>query len=188
MCWRLNLVVTLLLAVVSLSRTIPFNENKDLSRQLPSPYVPQFSTRQVAGIPLHTRETHATEIHQLSSGWSLHLKYHSIILPLTAGANALSAFYSEVMAFAAHASDTYEMEYTTFDLYFGRLLLNLATSEELVPISWDLVHEFAKVMKAMAERGLVGGLEAVLRCGLVEVLVSVSMEGWIIAGEAAEAA
>ena len=185
MCWRLNLVVTLLLAVAPISRTIPFNENKNLDRQLPSPYIPHFSTRQITGIHIHTRNTHRTDIYQLSSGWSLHLKYHSIILPLTASANTLSVFYSEVMAFAAHASDTDEREYTAFDLYFGRLLLNLATSEELVPISWDLVHDFAKVMKAMAERGLVGGLEAVLRCGLVEVLVSVSMEGWPAAAEAA---
>ncbi|CAF9922391.1 MAG: hypothetical protein HETSPECPRED_005057 [Heterodermia speciosa] len=94
------------------------------------------------------------------------------MLPLATSANALSVFYGKVMAFAAHASETGGGEYTEFDLYCGRLLLNLATSEELVPISWDLVHDFAKAMKAMADRGLVGGLEAVLRCGIVEVLVS----------------
>lgn len=185
MCWRLNVAVTLLLVVSTIARTIPSDEHKNLSLNIPSPYAAHISTRQITGSHFHTRNTHRTEIYQLPSGWSLHLKYHSIILPLTAGANALSVFYGEVMAFAAHASDTNEREYTEFDLYFGRLLLNLATSEELVPISWDLVHGFAAVMKAVAERGLVGGLEAVLRCGIVEVLVSVSMEGWPTAAEAA---
>ena len=185
MCWRLNLAVTLLLVIVAVARTIPSNEHKNLSSQLSSAYAPHISTPQITGTHIHTRNTHRTEIYQLSSGWSLHLRYHSIILPLTASANALSVFYSEVMAFAAHASDTDEREYTAFDLYYGRLQLNLVTSEELVPISWDLVHDFATVMKAMADRGLVGGLEAVLSCGIVGVLVSVSMEVWPAAAEAA---
>lgn len=185
MCWRLNLVVTLLLVVVTIARTRPSNQHENLSLHLSSPYMPHFSTRQTSVIHVQTRNTHRTEIYELSSGWSLHLKYHSIMLPLATSANALSVFYGKVMAFAAHASETGGGEYTEFDLYCGRLLLNLATSEELVPISWDLVHDFAKAMKAMADRGLVGGLEAVLRCGIVEVLVSVSMEGWPRAAEAA---
>ena len=185
MCWRLNVALTLLLVVSTIARTIPFDEQRNLSLNTPSPYAAHFPTRQTTGTHFHTRNTHRTEIYQLPSGWSLHLKYHNIILPLTAGANALSVFYGEVMAFAAHASSTNEGEYTEFDLHLGRLLLNLASNEELVPISWDLVYGFATVMKAMAERGLVGGLEAVLRCGMVEVLVSVSMEGWPKAAEAA---
>ena len=186
MCWRLKLATTLLLVVITVARTIPSTEHDNLGGlKLPSPYIAHVPTRQVTGTHVHTRNTHRTEIYQLSSGWSLHLKYHSIILPLTASANTLSVFYGEVMAFAARASDRNEREYIGFDLYCGRLSLNLATSEELVPISWDLVYDFARVMKAMAQRGLVGGLEAVLRCGIVEVLVTVSMEGWPRAAEAA---
>ena len=176
MYWRRNLAVLLLLVVVTFSRTIQFIEYKDLSLPIPSPHAPHSSAGQITGTPINTRNTHRTHIHELPSGWSLHLKYHSIMLPLTASANALSLFFSDVMAFAAHAAAADEIEHTHFELRFGQLLLDLTTSEELVPISWDLVRNFATAMKAMVERGLVGGLEAVLRCGVVEVLVSVSME------------
>lgn len=171
---RLNLVVTLLLAILThgaVETSFKHARSGLQARAAPPPEV--LSTK-----PLHTRYSFMfSEVHQLPSGWSLHVKHYSIFTPVTVVAVILTNFYENVMNLAAHAADTFEEEHTDMAIQIGELLLRLATNEELIPVSWDLVHDFAKIMKSMTERGLVGGLEAVLKCGSTEVMILVEAAG-----------
>ena len=82
------------------------------------------------------------------------------------------------MAYATQASYGYEEEHTEFVMQVGLLLLQFFTNEDLIPVSWDLVYDFARAMKLLSERGLVGGCEATLKCGAGEILVQVGMVAW----------
>lgn len=173
---RLNLVVTPLLALLTQGAVVPSFKHHESSLQPRAVFAPEVPST----APLHTRYTFMfseSEVHQLPSGWSLHVKHYSILMPVTAVAVILTNFYENVMNLAAHAADTFEEEHTDMAIQIGELLLRLATNEELIPVSWDLVHDFAKIMKSMTERGLVGGLEAVLKCGSTEVMISVATAG-----------
>ena len=64
-------------------------------------------------------------------------------------------------------------------------MLQFFTNEELIPVSWDLVYDFARAMKLLSERGLVGGCEALLKSGAGEVWVQVGMVGWAPVSDAA---
>lgn len=89
------------------------------------------------------------------------------------------------MAYASQASDAYEEEQTRFVMQVGLLMLQFFTNEELIPVSWDLVYDFARAMKLLSERGLVGGCEAILKSGAGEVWVQVGMAGWAPVADAA---
>ena len=167
----LNLVVTLLLVLLTHGAVVPSITHGESSLQPRAAFAPQVPST----APLHTRYSFAfSEVHQLPSGWSLHVKHYSILMPVTAVAVILTNFYENVIQIAAHAADTFEEEHTEMAIQIGELLLRLATNEELIPVSWDLVHDFAKIMKSMSERGLVGGVEAVLKSGSTEVMISVA--------------
>ncbi|KAG6991321.1 hypothetical protein G7Y79_00053g088040 [Physcia stellaris] len=171
---RLNLVVMLLLALLTHGAVVPSFKHARFGLQPRAAAPPEvLSTK-----PLHTRYSFMfSEVHQLPSGWSLHVKHYSILMPVTTVAAILTNFYENVMSLAAHAADTFEEEHTDMAIQIGELLLRLATNEELIPVSWDLVHDFAKMMKSITERGLVGGLEAVLKCGSTEVMILVEAAG-----------
>lgn len=87
--------------------------------------------------------------------------------------------------FAAHASESFEEEHSAFVIQTGQLLLSFITTEDLIPVSWDLVRDFAQVMKGMTERGFPGGYEAVLIGGAANVFIFLGMAP---SGTAVEAA
>ena len=101
-----------------------------------------------------------------------------MLSPITAAAAVMSTFYEDIMAYATQASDGYEEEQTGFVMQVGLLILQFFTDEELIPVSWDLVYDFARAMKLLSERGLVGGCEALLKSGTSEVWVQVGMVAW----------
>lgn len=163
-------MATLLLALLTHGAVVPSFIHDESSLQPRAGLAPEFPST----APLHTRYSFMfSEVHKLPSGWSLHIRHHTMLMPLTAVAVILTNFYDNVMNIAAHAVDTYEEEHTDLAIQIGELLLRLATNEELIPVSWDLVHDFAQIMKSITERGFVGGLEAVLKCGSTEVMILV---------------
>lgn len=182
MRWRPLQSVTalLLLALLTSAGTIP-STNHCGHVLLPhsASSVPARSTH------LNKRNTGVVPAHRLSSGWSLHIQHHILLSPIAAAASALSTFYENIMAYAAQASDDYEEEQTGFVMQVGQLLVQFFTEEELVPVSWDLVYDFAGAMKTLTEKGFVGGLEAVLRSGAGEVVVRVGMAAYGVGAEAA---
>lgn len=182
MRWRPLQSVTalLLLALPTFAGTVP-STNHGGNGLHPLSALPT----QARSTYLNKRKTDSVPVHQLSSGWSLHIQHHFLLSPIAAAASTLSTFYEDIMVYAAQASDGYEEELTGFVMQVGELVLQFFTEEGLIPVSWDLVHDFAGAMKMLTERGFVGGLEAVLKCGVGEVVVRVGMVAWGTAARAA---
>ena len=108
-----------------------------------------------------------------------------MLSPITAAAAAMSTCYEDIMAYATQAADAYEEEHTGFVMQVGLLMLQFFTNEELIPVSWELVYDFARAMKLLSEKGLVGGCEAILKSGAGEIWVQVGMVAWApVAGAA----
>ena len=128
-----------------------------------------------AGPPHHKRNEH---MYQLPSGWNLHLQASTSFLPISIATATLSIFYHDIMAFAIRAAEEAEEEVTDLAIQFGNLLLEFFTSEELIPVSWELVHDFAKVMLEMTDKGFTGAYQAVLRAGANVIMVRVGMRTW----------
>ena len=177
MHWRLGLSLGLasMLSLPTDAWTVPFAREDVIN--LPSPHASTLRTSPTlspfTGSNLQAREAKSLQVHHLPSGWTLHIQRCSLYIPLAIAASALTESYQDVMDYAAHAADSFAEELMEFAVRVGQVVLSFIAKEALIPVSWDLVHDFASVMKTLTERGLVGSIDAVLKSGVGRVIVRV---------------
>ena len=123
---------------------------------------------------------HRGSVYQLGSGWKLHLESTTSFLPISIAASALSTFYKDIMSFAIDAAEAAEEEVLDLTIQFGHMFLDFIASEQLSPVSWDLVHDLAAFMLERTQRGFTGGYHATLMNGgnLVMVRIGVKTMGY----------
>ena len=123
-------------------------------------------------------------VYQLGSGWKLHLESTASFLPISIAATALSTFYKDIMSFAIDAAEAAEEEVLDLTIQFGYMFLDFIASEQLSPVSWDLVHDLAAFMLERTERGFTGSYHATLMNGgsLVMVRIGVKAMSYFSAG------
>ena len=115
-------------------------------------------------------------VYQLGSGWKLYLESTTSFLPISIAASALSTFYLDIMSFAIAAAEAAEEEVLDLTIQFGHMFLDFIASEELSPVSWDLVHDLAAFMLKRTERGFTGGYHATLMNGGNLIVVRIGLK------------
>lgn len=122
--------------------------------------------------------------YRLGSGWNLRLQTTFSFLPIHVAAAGLCTFYEDIMSFAVHAADTAEDEVMDLTIQFGNLFLEFVATERLSPVSWDLVHDVARTMLDITERGFTEGYQAVVKNGISLVVVRLSVKALELGGAA----
>lgn len=179
------LILTLALALGTLTspHALHYNERRDLSvtsisrqQSVCGPQAPANPSRKAA-----RASTRNQPIIQLGSGWKLRLKRTASFLPIPLAASALSNFYQDIMMFALQAADAAEDELMSLTIQVGHMFLDFIATEQLSPVSWELVHDVAWAMLEMTNRGFTEGYHAVVKNGNSMVIVRIGLKAFDIA-------
>lgn len=177
-------MVALILECPTLAHSLRLTERND-----PTQKFKPVELTQISNLPIPARSTNprlgtispqqkrhsAASSYKLASGWRLSLESTTQMLPIAIAAKALASFYRDIMIFAAQAGETAEDEVTDLTIQFGNMFLEFIASEELSPVSWDLVRIFAGKMLEMTENGFTGGYHAVMNAGASMIVVRIGL-------------
>ncbi len=91
------------------------------------------------------------------------------------------------MLFAVQAANEAEDEVMDLTIQFGNLFLEFVATERLSPVSWEFVHDVARTMLDMTDKGFTEGYQAVLQNGVSLVVVRLGAKALELGGAASAA-
>lgn len=189
--WILRSFATVLaIETLSSAHVIRSAERNITSVTSPTNHHIAYGLQKMAKTPLSNAKQWQKRSHlsyQLGSGWDFRLQTTFSFLPIQLAAAGLCTIYEDIMSFAVHAADAAEDEVMDLTIQVGDLFLEFVATERLSPISWTLVHDVARTMLDMTNRGCIEGYHAVLKNGISLVFVRFGVKALEL-GQAASAA
>lgn len=185
-----SFAIALVFENLSSAHVLRFAERNDISLK-PDADQHMFHGLQTAGkIRLPNAKSWQKRSHlsyQLGSGWDLRLQTTFTFLPIQLAAAGLCTFYEDIMLFAVQAANEAEDEVMDLTIQFGNLFLEFVATERLSPVSWELVHDVARTMLDMTDKGFTEGYQAVLQNGVSLVVVRLGAKALELGGAASAA-